>query len=170
MRISDWRSDVCSSDLRASFAELKIFVVAPGPQLAVALYGGIVLVAGCDHSPVGSAADLDWIEFVDCNGAASPQARERVIAPRPHRSVGLDSDRMLVSGGHLCPTTMFMDLNGHRTVIPITMAELAILVVTPTPEGSVRFDRHAMGAAGDGRHPIAVRTDARRHEPTGLAG
>src|SRR3546814_1646264 len=76
---------------------------------------------------------------------------------------------MLVSGGHLCPTTMFMDLNGHRTVIPITMAELAILVVTPTPEGSVRFDRHAMGAAGDGRHPIAVRTDARRHEPTGLA-
>src|SRR3546814_14790993 len=62
-----------------------------------------------------------------------------------------------------------MDLNGHRTVIPITMAELAILVVTPTPEGSVRFDRHAMGAAGDGRHPIAVRTDARRHEPTGLA-
>src|SRR3546814_17936197 len=68
MRISDWRSDVCSSDLRASFAELKRFVVAPGPQRAVALDGGIVLVAGCDHSPVGSAADLDWIEFVDCNG------------------------------------------------------------------------------------------------------
>src|SRR3546814_13069463 len=105
MRISDWRSDVCPDGTRASFAELKRFVVAPGPQRAVALDGGIVLVAGCDHSPVGSAADLDWIEFVDCNGAASPQARERVIAPRPNRSVGLDSDRMLVSGRHFCTTT-----------------------------------------------------------------
>src|SRR3546814_17195326 len=36
MRISDWSSDVCSSDLRVISGEAKVGPIAPGPQAAPA--------------------------------------------------------------------------------------------------------------------------------------
>src|SRR3546814_10456262 len=79
MRISDWSSDVCSSDLRlAPGIPLAAFVRAPVDTRLAALHASLA-----PASASGSDCPADWPQR---------QASRRAVAGRRRRSTGLRSE------------------------------------------------------------------------------
>src|SRR3546814_15219084 len=79
MRISDWSSDVCSSDLRG-LAEVEIFLAvhrdeAAVPDGDVAEYPGVMRL--------GIAGEGDRLDLLDAAGLLPHQAIELFGGPRP---------------------------------------------------------------------------------------
>src|SRR3546814_8726715 len=81
MRISDWSSDVCSSDLAAEIAAeagpADVVVVCPdqlGPSLDRALSGSVVESSIVPYPTAGDPRFVDWRDYEERNDAADPAA------------------------------------------------------------------------------------------------
>src|SRR3546814_17822054 len=91
MRISDWSSDVCSSDLR----EIGEKSIDPGPQLVANLTGTVAVAARIDAFAIGGMQEI--LLRSEGPGMDAPPRRLRVThklgryPPVPHhRLVGAD--------------------------------------------------------------------------------
>src|SRR3546814_8508459 len=81
MRISDWSSDVCSSDLASEIAAeagpADVVVVCPdqlGPSLDRALSGSVVESSIVPYPTAGDPRFVDWRDYEERNDAADPAA------------------------------------------------------------------------------------------------
>src|SRR3546814_15656113 len=92
MRISDWSSDVCSSDLRPIYAGNAIATVQSGDKIIV------ITVRTTGFDPVaaqGGNATIEDISAVDDSGLSSFVGREVAKSDRPE----LAGASVVVSGG-----------------------------------------------------------------------
>src|SRR3546814_19681440 len=79
MRISDWSSDVCSSDLASEIAAeagpADVVVVCPdqlGPSLDRALSGSVVESSIVPYPTAGDPRFVDWRDYEERNHPADP--------------------------------------------------------------------------------------------------
>src|SRR3546814_18475665 len=82
MRISDWSSDVCSSDLAAEIAAeagpADVVVVCPdqlGPSLDRALSGSVVESSIVPYPTAGDPRFVDWRDYEERHDAARSAER-----------------------------------------------------------------------------------------------
>src|SRR3546814_3219379 len=133
MRISDWSSDVCSSDLNSDVAELAKLAQEFRPEIAViadaahyaalkdALAGtGVEVAAGADALVEAARRPVDLVmaAIVGCAGLAPTMA-----AIEAGRDVALANKEALVSAGDLM---MAAARRSGSTILPVDSEHNAI--------------------------------------------
>src|SRR5438874_4012469 len=130
--------------------QLSESVVAPRPYGAVC-FKGVARESprpGGDRNSAAQAAHPDGRKDV---GAAVAVSDLPVVVepPRPHASVGLQGERVEVTGSDRPHAVEAGHLNGRRGGAIAALTELAPAAVSPGPDGAIRLQRQAEVAAAD---------------------
>ena len=117
-------------------------------------------VARRDHFPVRVGSDLHWLQAV-AHGTVA-QAPVRVDPPSPQGPVGLDGQRMQLSGAHRLPVGARTDAGRLIPVHGRAVAQLPLAIEPPSPERAVALDSERVRGPSTHHLPVGVGTDAHR--------
>src|SRR3546814_14483789 len=83
MRISDWSSDVCSSDLCKGVADMTASASTNGAALGVSCAGAVMLASGIGDAPALSPEDAEMAcedaELAERTTGEAPRSEERRV-------------------------------------------------------------------------------------------
>src|SRR3546814_16523965 len=132
MRISDWSSDVCSSDLVAVGFALNLLIGGGPVFIVVAL-----LIAG------GSAALSYWKSDAIALAVSRAQPASVEQYPRLHNRV----EGLCIAGGLPKPRIYIVDDPSPNAFATVTNTKNAAIAVTTGPREKLNSGRHRTGRA-----------------------
>ncbi len=148
--------------------ELPDPVAADAPDRPVGFAHERMLAARGDGGHAAKRRD-DRRGRVGASRGGTAQLAEVVVAPRPHRAVGLQHQRMLVSrtDGH---DIRQREVDGRVLTLPRrrTVTELPVVIGAPRPHRTIAGERQRVVRVRRDRHNVGEPGHRRRHKPIGV--
>ena len=147
--------------------QLTRIVGAPGPQRTVSPDAQAVVAASADPHPVGLGSHPG--EGSLAFEAVDPQLAALVVPARPELTARGKGETVALPGGHGSPAGTRTRPCRHSVLRPVgvarALAQLAVYIHAPRPQGSVGLDAHAVQSASADVHPAGLRSDLLRGVP-----